>query len=257
MTDHEPDTAIVSGAGSGLGKAISTRLAKAGYMIAAIDVDGGALERLRDETERSKIVTFTADATDATVLRQIADELENRKARPRILVNNVGIAVLSRIMDYRQEDWEKVIATNLTGCFLASQIFGALLLKSHSGRIVNIASVTGVTGFVRRGAYAASKAGIISLTRTMAMELGAHGVTVNAVCPGPVDTAASRRVHDDRSRQAWTKATPIGRFVTETEVAATVEFLCSHEAAGITGQAILVDGGLSIGVALEQADREA
>jgi NAD(P)-dependent dehydrogenase (short-subunit alcohol dehydrogenase family) len=168
-----------------------------------------------------------------------------------ILVNNAGIGQQTRFLEMSRAEWDSILAVNLTAVFELTQRAGRIMRdaiaagRQPAGRIVNIASVSGLRGNAGRAAYGATKAGLVSLTEVLAVELGPLGITVNAVAPGPVDTALTRRVHSPATRAAWAATIPLRRYGLPEEVAAAVTYLCSDAAAYVNGHTLVVDGGFT------------
>ena len=235
-------TALVTGAGRGLGRAISRRLAELGAQVVLGDVDAGAL----DETARliraqgGEVSTHVFDVSDASAVRAAFADI----GQLQILVNNAGICPLTSPDEISEAEWDQVLAVNLKGAFLCIQAALPGLRASGWGRVINIASLAGQMGGISVGVhYAASKAGLLGLTKAFARLLAPHGVTVNAIAPGPVETDLTadwpeQIRHDLRVR------IPLGRFMQPEEVAEVVAFLCSPAAAAITGATIDVNAGL-------------
>lgn len=178
--------------------------------------------------------------------------LEFGPDRPlHILVNNAGIGQQTRFLDMSRAEWDSILAVNLTAVFELTQRAGRIMRdaiaagRQTGGRIVNIASVSGLRGNAGRAAYGVSKAGLISLTEVLAVEFGPLGITVNAVAPGPVETPLTRRVHSPATRAAWAATVPLRRYGLPEEVSAAVAYLCSDGAAYVTGHTLVVDGGFT------------
>ena len=226
-------TAIVTGSGGGLGEAIARRLAEEGAAIVVADRDAdlgeGVAALLRGAGLEA--VALATDVGDAGSVDALFAATLARYGRLDILVNNAGIAGLHRFLDQPLGDWERVLRVNLTGTFLCGQAAARIMAERGYGRIVNIASVSGLRAGSGRTAYGTSKAGIIMLTRQMALELGGLGITVNAVAPGPVDTPMVLANHTPRTRDAFTRMVPLARYGTPDEIAAAVAFLASGEMA--------------------------
>jgi 3-oxoacyl-[acyl-carrier protein] reductase len=171
-----------------------------------------------------------------------------------ILVNNAGVGLTKAFMETTLDEWQRVLDTNLTGTFLCGQAVARPMIENRSGKIINIASISGERGGFGRAAYGASKAGIILLTKVMALELIGSGINVNAVSPGPVDTVMSRECHDDATRNAYYRLIPAHRYGQEKEIADAVVFLASEESSWIVGHTVNVDGGFGASGLLVEKD---
>jgi len=241
----------VTGAGSGLGRAIALRLARDGIGVHALDLQAAGLAEICVAAAglSGSVEAHSFDLTDDAALdRFFAEGLGDRLD---ILVNNAGIGQQVSFLASSRAEWDRVLAVNLTAVFEITQRAARRMLagiesgRQEGGRIVNIASITGLRGLSGRTAYATSKGGLISFTETLAVELGPRGITVNAVAPGPVDTALTRRVHTQATREAYHKAIPLARYGTPEEIAGAVAYLCSPEAAYVNGHTLPVDGGFT------------
>ncbi len=233
----ETRIALVTGASRGIGHAIAVALISAGYhVVGAARGEIAALAGL--EPQR-------CDVTDADEVAALFDGIRQRHGRLHLLVNNAGIAGGAAFASAREAaEWDGILATNLTGSYLCCRA-AADLLPDGAGRIVNIASVLGLRGVPDQIAYTAAKHGVIGLTRALAQALGPRGITVNAICPGWVDTAMARARYADLGISAKDAAAmaPTGRVTQPEEVAAMVLYLASAAAANVTGQALVIDGG--------------
>lgn len=238
--------ALVTGAGKGIGRAIALALAKEGAVVAVNYQSSreAALETLRLIQEKQGTgEIICCDVSDHEAVRSMVDGLIARYGRLDILVNNAGVARDGLLARMTQEDFSKVIETNLMGTFHTIRYTARQMVRQKEGRIINITSVTGITGNAGQANYAASKAGIIGLTKTAAKELARKGITVNAVAPGFIRTDMAAAVPE----QILTKAintVPMGRIGEPEEVADLVAYLASEKAAYITGQVICIDGGM-------------
>ena len=244
MVDLTGRVAIVTGASRGIGRAVARELADLGASVvvaarehhaeevaAAITASGGTAQAV------------SADVTDpGSVVRMVGTALE-RSGRVDILVNNAGIVRDQVLLRMKRDDWDAVLATNLTAAFTCTQAVLRPMLKQRFGRIISISSVVGQMGNPGQANYAASKAGLIGLAKAVAREVASRGITVNVVVPGLIDTDMTRAVVPD-AREEWASKIPLGRFGTPEDVAGTVCFLASDKASYITGQVFGVNGGL-------------
>jgi 3-oxoacyl-[acyl-carrier protein] reductase len=235
--------ALVTGGSRGIGAAISRELAEAGARV-AVNYRAGqeAAETLAGEIGG---LAAQADVSSADEVQGLVERVESELGDLDILVNNAGVTRDTLIARMSDEDWETVIDTNLRGTFNTSRAVARKMLRRRSGAIVNLSSVVGVHGNPGQANYAASKAGIIGLTKALARELGSRGVRVNAIAPGYISTELTD-VLPEAARALILQNTPLGRLGEPGDVAGAVRFLCSDEAAFITGEVLLVDGGLGM-----------
>ena len=248
MSTTEARIALVTGASQGIGRAIALRLAAQGAHVALAARNQEKLSEVAAEIAAAGGVAhcFALDISNEESIKACAKAVIAHFGRIEILVNNAGITRDTLSMRMRRHDWDDVLTTNLTGAFLLSQACMSTMLKSRWGRIINITSVVGETGQAGQANYAASKAGLIGLTKSLARELASREITVNAVAPGMIATAMTE-VLTDEQKAAMSAQIPVGRAGTDVEIAAAVAFLASEDAAYITGHTLDVNGGMYMG----------
>ena len=240
--------ALVTGAARGIGRATAVSLARAGAHVAInFQQSSEAAVELASALDGLGVKTalVQADVSDAGQVQAMIAEAEAALGPVSILVNNAGITRDGLVMRMSEEDFDDVIATSLRGAFLCSKAVARGMMKARAGSIINVSSVIGLRGNAGQANYAAAKAGIIGLTKSLARELGPRGVRVNAVAPGYVVTDMTAELPDNMKEQVM-KNTPLGRLATPEEIASVIAFLASPAAAYITGAVIPVDGGLGI-----------
>jgi 3-oxoacyl-[acyl-carrier protein] reductase len=236
--------ALVTGASRGIGQAVASGLAAQGATVVAAargDHADATVLLLTGRGLRAEAVSL--DVTDAEALEQLPAEIVRRHGRLDIIVSNAGIARDQLLMRMKREDWDAVIATNLTATFVLTQAAVRPMLKQRTGRIIAISSVVGQTGNAGQSNYAASKAGLIGFAKALAREVASRSITVNVVAPGLVETDMSRAI-TGKAHIDWAAQIPLGRLGTPDEIAAAVCFLASDEAAYITGHVLAVNGGM-------------
>lgn len=240
--------ALITGAGRGIGRAIAIALAKEGAEV-VINYNGSE-ERAKEvkqtiEENGGKASMYKCNVSDFAVCEAMIKDIIKEYGHLDILVNNAGITKDGLIMKMKEEDFDSVLNVNLKGTFNTIRHSARQMLKQRSGKIINISSVSGILGNVGQANYAASKAGVIGLTKTMARELGSRGITVNAIAPGFVDTEMTE-VLSEEIRENACKQIILGRFGKPEDIANTAVFLASDKADYITGQVISVDGGMNV-----------
>ncbi|MBX2884611.1 MAG: SDR family oxidoreductase [Granulosicoccus sp.] len=244
-------TAVITGAARGIGRAIASRFLNDGYQIALLDIDETTLMNTAAELSSSSVLPVICDVANPQSVDTAIGEVVKAFGQINALVNNAGIATFKPFGETTHEEWSAILSTNLNGAFYCSQSCLPQLLASGDGSIVNITSISGLRGSTLRTAYGTSKAALAHLTVQMAAELGNQGVRVNAVAPGPVDTAMAKKVHSAAIREDYHKAIPLNRYGSEEEIANVVAFLCSSDSSYVNGQQIAVDGGFgSTGIGL-------
>ncbi len=243
----EGKVAIVTGGGQGIGRCVALRLAKEKAKIAIFDLSRQSARAVAEEIVKNKgeAVPFRLDVSSMEEVKHAVNQTIDKFRRIDILVNNAGINRDKLVLRMENEDWARVLQTNLTGTFNCMKMVLRPMVKSRFGRIVNVSSVIGIRGNVGQANYAASKAGIIGLTKSVAREVARYGVTVNAVAPGFIDTPMTRKLGEEK-RQEFVSWIPMGREGTGEEVADLVFYLVREEAAYITGEVVRIDGGLAM-----------
>jgi 3-oxoacyl-[acyl-carrier protein] reductase len=237
--------AVITGSGRGIGREMARLFAAEGARVVIADVEEGNARQAAAEIAAGGGVACAArvDVTDPRQAESLSRLAVEQWGRLDILVNNAGVGLNRPFLQTSLGEWEHTLRTNLTGTFLCAQAAARVMVGQRAGRIVNVASISGQRGGQGRAAYGAAKAGVILLTRVMAVELAPQGVTVNAIAPGPVDTDQSRETHTAATRRAYHERIPLGRYGERREIAAAALFLASDEASFVTGHVLNVDGG--------------
>jgi 3-oxoacyl-[acyl-carrier protein] reductase len=242
----ENQVAVVTGAGRGIGHAIALRLAQEGARVASVSRTQANAQKTADEINALRAdaaKAYAVDVADHTAVQTASEQILKDFGRVDILVNNAGVTRDGLSMRMSMEDWDTVMNTNLKGAFSFSQAVMRSMIKQRSGRIINISSVSGLMGNPGQANYAASKAGLIGLTKTLARELASRGITVNAVAPGFIVTDMTEGLSEEVKKNLMAKI-PLTRLGQPEDIAAAVAFLASPEANYITGQVLTVDGGM-------------
>jgi len=248
MANLEGRIALVTGASQGIGRACALELARAGATVAVAARNEAKLAEVAAEIESAggKAAAFSLDVSSADSISASAKAILEKFGKVEILVNNAGITRDGLVLRMKRPDWDDVLQTNLTGAFLLTQALLSPMLRNRWGRIINITSVVGRTGQAGQVNYAASKAGLIGMTRSLAREVASRGITVNAVAPGYIETPMTA-VLDEKQRAAVMAQIPLGRPGTDLEIAQSIAFLASDGAAYITGHVLDVNGGMFMG----------
>lgn len=236
--------ALVTGAGRGIGLATARRFLAEGWRVALLDIDPALLEAAMAAVAAPEAtLALLCDVADTSALQAAVCGAAAHFGRLDALVNNAGVAVFRPILDTTPVDWARVMAVNLTGPFVATNAAAPIMAEGGGGAVVNVTSISGLRASTLRVAYGTSKAALAHLTKQQAVELAALGIRVNAVAPGPVDTAMAKAVHTPEIRRDYHASIPLDRYGHESELAEAIVFLCSERAGYITGQVIAVDGG--------------
>ncbi|MGI6415028.1 MAG: 3-oxoacyl-[acyl-carrier-protein] reductase [Thermoguttaceae bacterium] len=247
FVDLADQVAIVTGAARGLGQAIARDFAASGAKVACVDVNEGLLAETVELINAAGGVAagFPCDVTDSQRVTGVVGEVVGKWGRLDILVNNAGVTRDNVVLRMKDEEWDLVLGINLRGTFLFTRAAAKPMIKGKRGRIINIASVSGMMGNPGQANYSASKAGVIGLTRTVSRELSKRNITVNAVAPGFIATDMAAKLGEEVIEQIKAE-TPLGRLGSPQDVADAVLFLASDAASFITGHVLVVDGGLTV-----------
>ena len=248
--DLSNKVAIVTGSARGIGRAIALKLAEVGADIVVNDIAAAAeaLESTANEIRalNRKALAVTADVSSSPDVARLIETAASTMGRIDILVNNAGVTRDQLLMRMTDEDWDTVLNIDLKSAFLCTRAVLRHMMKQRWGRIISIASVVGIMGNAGQANYAAAKAGVIGLTKSIAKEVGSRGITANAIAPGFIETRMTEQL-DEKQRQALLQRIPLGSIGTPRDVAEAVAFLASEEAKYITGQVLGIDGGMALG----------
>lgn len=237
--------AIVTGGMSGIGAAIAERFVDEGAIVIAADI--AAESDAAPLRKGPRLVPHKMDVSDVASVGRLVRHVMEWFSKIDILVNSAGIGRDIPFLETPLDIFDRILAVNLRGTFLIGQAVAREMAKTGGGRIINIASVSGRRGNIGRAAYGASKGGVVTLSEVMAVELAAHGILVNVIAPGPIDTPLVAQMHTQAARRAWTAQTPLQRYGTPAEIAGAAAFLASSDASYITGHVLHVDGGFLAG----------
>lgn len=236
--------AIVTGAGSGIGQATATLLLERGWSVAAIDLHAKGLAELETGRAGERLLVRECDVTNEAQVTAIVSEVAARFGRIDGVVNSAGIAADKHVFDTSAELFRKVLDVNVVGTFLVGREAARYMAKVRRGAIVNVASISGLRGSKGRSAYGASKGAVVNLTQVMANDLAPHGIRVNAVAPGPVETPMVKALHTAADRELYGRYTPMRRYAEPREIASVIHFLLDEtQASYVTGEIVAVDGG--------------
>jgi NAD(P)-dependent dehydrogenase (short-subunit alcohol dehydrogenase family) len=243
ITISAEKVALVTGAARGIGLATAKRFLDEGWRVALLDIDGIPLQEAVAAIARAEhTLALHCDVSDATAVDTAIEGVAQRFGRLDALVNNAGVATFAPLLATSNEEWGRILAVNLTGPFLCTKA-AVPLMRQGGGAIVNITSISAVRASTLRSAYGTSKAALAHLTKQLAVELASDGIRVNAVAPGPVDTAMAKTVHTPEIRADYHDAIPLNRYGLEEELAEAIFFLSCERSSYITGQVLAVDGG--------------
>ena len=237
--------AIVTGAAQGIGKALALGLSREGAKLVIADIHQDNAIAVKDEicAAGAMAVAIATDVSDEMSVEAMVEKCVEEFGKIDILINNAGIFPVSSVEDMQEEEWDRVIGTNLVGAFLSSKAVASKLIEQESGRIISISSGRAFQGAKDAAHYASSKAGIIGFSKALALELAPHRITVNVICPGITDTAQPRGHQSEEQIYAQAQKIPLGRIGQPEDLVGTAVFLASDAAAFITGQTIIVNGG--------------
>jgi 3-oxoacyl-[acyl-carrier protein] reductase len=251
--------ALVTGSGRGIGREIARSFAAEGAHVVVADLDrtGADAAAAQITAAGGEARAVCVDVADPAQVEDALHDTMTHFGRLDILVNNAGVALNKPFLTTTLGEWERQLRVNLTGTFLCAQAAARAMVTQRSGCIVNLASISGQRGGIGRAAYGSSKAGVILLTKVMAVELAPLGIRVNAIAPGPVDTEQSRQTHTPATRRAYHERIPVRRYGERKEIAAAALFLASDEASFVTGHVLNVDGGFqAAGLMFDPLDGE-
>ena len=245
MFDLTNKVAIITGASQGIGKGMAETFSKAGAHVACVSRNKDNLKSVADSLIKNGGVAsfYTCDVSSLDAFQNTIKEIAENHGSVDILVNNAGVCKDKLIMRMSEDDWNKVININLKGAFNGIKAVSQIMIKQRAGRIINISSIVGLIGNPGQANYAASKAGLIGLSKSAAKELAPRGITVNAIAPGYIATDMTDQITDQAKESLITKI-PLGRIGSPSDIAASALFLASDEAGYITGQTLTVDGGI-------------
>jgi len=247
--DFSNRVALVTGGASGIGRAVATQLAGLGAKLAIADRNTDGAEAVVQELGTDCAVALAVDVANPDSVSAMTDAVIDRFGRLDILVHCAGVGIERGFLDTTPEEWQSLIDIDLSGTFYCAQAAARKMVPQSYGRIVTLSSTAGLRGGTGRAAYGAAKAGVVGLTKVMAVELASHGITANALAPGAIETDLVAKMHSDETRRVYRAGIPMDRYGTPDETAFTAVFLASEQAGYVTGHVLGVDGGfLAAGV---------
>jgi NAD(P)-dependent dehydrogenase (short-subunit alcohol dehydrogenase family) len=247
--DFSNRVALVTGGASGIGRAVATQLAGLGAKLAIADRNTDGAEAVVQELGTDCAVALAVDVANPDSVSAMTDAVIDRFGRLDILVHCAGVGIERGFLDTTPEEWQSLIDIDLSGTFYCAQAAARKMVPQSYGRIVTLSSTAGLRGGTGRAAYGAAKAGVVGLTKVMAVELASHGITANALAPGAIETELVAKMHSDETRRVYRAGIPLDRYGTPDETAFTAVFLASEQAGYVTGHVLGVDGGfLAAGV---------
>lgn len=249
-------TAIVTGGGSGLGREMALRFGRDGLAVVVADQNADTATAVAAEIEAAggRAAAIKVDVRNQAEVEAMVRLATDRYGAVNVLVNSAGVGEQTAFLKQTIEEFERIVAINLTGTYRCVKVAAPEMIKAGWGRIINIASVTGLRGVSGRVSYGSSKTGIVGMTRHLAVELAPYNITVNAIAPGPVDTEMVRQVHSAATRETYNRNSPMHRYGTTTEIADGAAFLASDQASYITGHTLPIDGGMTATAAIFKLD---
>lgn len=243
----EGRVALVTGASRGIGRAIALAFAEEGADVALVATNEALLASAAEEVQGMgrRALALKVDLSDADAIKDAVDTAKQELGGLDIVVNNAGITADQLLLRHKDEDWDRVLQVNLGGAFRVTKAAARYLMKSKAGRVINVSSVVGITGNAGQSSYAASKAGLIGFSKSVAKELASRGVTVNVIAPGFIETDMTAALTEEQQAQIL-QGIPLGRMASGLEIAHAAVFLASDRAAYITGEVLKIDGGLAM-----------
>lgn len=243
---HANQVIVITGAAQGIGLTIARYLNERGAMLVIADINEEAAQRAVENLPTGKSIAVKCDVTSEESVNDLAKTVMEKFSRVDILINNAGYFPVRLFSDMSYSEWNKVIDINLNGTFLVTKAIYPIMIRQRSGKIINMASVSGRVGGFGFTHYSASKAAVIGLTKALAKEAGSLGITVNAVAPGVIETETTKNVFPGFALKEYTKSVPLQRLGTEADLQGVVSFLCSAGSDYMTGQVVTVDGGYTM-----------